>query len=252
MKLFKTLFIILCMFTASYAYSDQEASNTVYVRASQYGRNYAKSIPKGHYGSEGKTSIYKVNKNDDELLYEFDWYSSNIFLLDYGISVVRMGSWARGREPNNDELAIAFYSNGKLLKKYSTKDIANIGHAPSVSVSHYTLFKEIIGYRRIVSNDYVFDILMHNDQTLSFNVSTGKVMDEITDKIMHIIYNTQGLKSIWWHDNKEDLDTPSDYLITEEDLRSISSPYYEIPSIPEGYTLKPGSIFIQMQVERTK
>src|SRR5947207_266179 len=102
---------VCCLILALSVFADEEASNSVYVKTDIYGRIYAKCIPDESYGSKGTTRIYAVDKEDDKLESTYPWYASDIYLMNTasGISVVRMGPWARGRKAVQSDLAIAFY-----------------------------------------------------------------------------------------------------------------------------------------------
>ena len=160
------------------ARADDEASNSTYVQSGEYGSCYAKSIPAEAYGGKGTTRIYAVSDKDDKLIQTYDWYAPKIALIDTGngLAVVRFGSWARGRKANADELAIAFYLDGKLLHSHSTLDIAGKPDNVSSSVSHYTVIKKHIGFRWIQSNDYAYDIETTDGRTISFNPETGDIL----------------------------------------------------------------------------
>lgn len=62
-------------------------------------------------------------------------------------TVVRMGPWADGGRANRTDLALAFYLNGKLVKQYSTLDIAGKPDDVGRSVSHYTVFSSVDGFQ---------------------------------------------------------------------------------------------------------
>lgn len=162
---------------AAVALGDDEASNRIYVQSSTYGSYYAKCIPDELYGTKGRTLLYQVRKGEDDLIHTFEWYSARVYLQHtaWGPSVIRLGPWHRGRTPSAEDLALALYRNGKLLIAYSTKDIATLGGV-SESVSHYTVFQKIHGYRWIDSNDYAFDVQLHNGRTISFDVNTGEII----------------------------------------------------------------------------
>jgi hypothetical protein len=51
------------------------------------------------------------------------WYSSEVYISRDGQYLVRMGDIGFGSKPRKDDLAVAFYHNGKLLKEYSTADL---------------------------------------------------------------------------------------------------------------------------------
>jgi hypothetical protein len=155
--------------------ADEEAGNRVYVRSAQYGARYAKCIPSGSYGTNGQTQIFLAAKTNDILEATFDWYSSDIYLDDRG-SVVRFGPWHRGMSASTNDLAIAFYLHKKLLKSYSTLEIAGSATNVSLSMSHYRVFGKIAGYRWIKGNDYAFDVTRSDGRQLSFDVRTGEII----------------------------------------------------------------------------
>lgn len=142
------------------AYADSEASNVAHVAAGPDGRCYARSIPDQLYDpkdqprQQGHTQIFHVRDKKDVLAHTYDWFSQKIFVKCGALNetaIVRTGPWHRGHDPRADHLALAFYRGGKLLKRYSTLDIAGGEKTVSggiskyrnvsASVSHYTVFK---------------------------------------------------------------------------------------------------------------
>ena len=84
------------------------------------------------------------------MLATYDWFSQEIHLNCHvmrngvpGVSVVRFGPWARGHEASDDDLAVAFYFNGKKMASYSNLDIAGTPGNVDASVSHYGVFGKI-------------------------------------------------------------------------------------------------------------
>jgi hypothetical protein len=172
----------MCLkFAGGQAIADQEASNSVYIRAGTHGRLYAKCIPEEGYGSKGQTRIYLVRRETDELQFTFDWYANDLQLQGtaLGTSVVRFGPWARGHEASDMDLALAFYLNGKLLKSYSTLEIAGTKKNVSASESHYTVFKTGGRYRWVDSNYHLFEIETVDDRRLAFDVDRGELMPRL-------------------------------------------------------------------------
>jgi hypothetical protein len=160
------------------ARADIEARNETRIRADKEGVYYAKSIPSDRYGTNGKTQIFLKTQTNDVLQFTFDWYSSNLYLqkTSSGVSIVRFGPRPRGHTPSSKDLAIAFYMNNRLLKSYSTIDIAGNETNVIKSVSHYRVYNEIGGYRLIESNHYAFDVERIDGKKLSFDVSTGEII----------------------------------------------------------------------------
>ena len=161
---------------------DDEASNVPHVAASAYGRCYAKVVPDSLYGQDGRTTVYWVQALEDSLLATHDWYSQRIYLEcnvaagdgPVGLSVVRMGPWARGQQARAEDLALAFYRNGKLLRRYSTLAIAGRPDRVRASVSHYVVIDSILGYQWVDSNQYQFVLRTVDGRRLIFDPATGE------------------------------------------------------------------------------
>lgn len=181
----KTKLLALLISISSIAAADQEAHPIFYMVAN--GAWYAKCIPSGSYQNreEGTTRIYLADRDSDKLIYTFDWYSPEIYITGWGggVSIVRMGPWPRGDKVTSNDLAVAFYHDGELLRRYSTLDIVGEENSVSISVSHYTAFKEVIGFVHIyekrgrdtlTSNPgYGFEVVLHDDRHIVFDPKTG-------------------------------------------------------------------------------
>jgi hypothetical protein len=162
------------------ASADEEAANVPYVAVDQYGRCYAKSVPVSSYGSAGTTKVYVVEAGEDRLVDTYPWYSSRMHLqcltrLAEGrnaVSVVQFGPWARGRQASTGQLAIAFHAGGRLLRSYSTLDIAGSPDKVSASVSHYTVLGKVEGFVTEGSGS-VFRVTTVDGRRLTFDPATG-------------------------------------------------------------------------------
>ena len=181
--------VVVCGFAASPLRADQEASNVAHVVASEYGRCYAKSVPEEYYGSKGTTHVFRVEDGRDIPLHRFDWFSQRISIAcnvsdnktPVGVSVVQFGPWPRGHAASAEHLALAFYFKGRLLKEYSTLDIAGSPENVSRSVSHYTVIEKVMGYERQDGNGYLFRIKMEDGRVLSFDPATGALKETTRD-----------------------------------------------------------------------
>jgi len=186
---------------ASAASADDEASNVAHVVADPYGRCYAKSVPRHIYDPEGElrqqgsTKVYQVGDREDVLVQQHNWFSQRLFVrcgAGRKTSIVRMGPWQRGHNPSADHLAIAFYQGERLIKRYSTLDIAGGEQAEagglseyknvSVSVSHYTVFALAPELTRITEKvgstfkeDWVVKATTVDGRALVFDVDTGEL-----------------------------------------------------------------------------
>ena len=186
---------------ASSAVADNEASNVAHVVAGPYGRCYAKSVPDHVYDPEdeprqqGRTMIYRVGNSKDVVVQRLDWFSQRLFVKcgpADGIVVVRLGPLHRGHEPRADHLAIAFYKEGKLLKRFSTLDIVSgektqnsspaIYENVSASVSHYTVFDGVPEMVKITTargsvfeDNWVIRAKTVDGRELTFDMATGNL-----------------------------------------------------------------------------
>jgi hypothetical protein len=174
------------LFLSPCAWADEEVANRPQLVSSEYGGCYARSVPEESHGQKGTTTVFRVERRPpDTLLDQYDWYSQQIYIEcavggerePAGVSVVRLGPWARGYLANPDDLAIAFYLNGRLLRRYSTLDIAGKPENVFSSKSHYVVFTEISGYRRIDSDRYAFDVTTTDGRAIAFDAATGGRMD---------------------------------------------------------------------------
>ncbi len=142
-----TMCIVLSLCTAASA--DSPAPNRTCVFASSSGYIFARSEPRDNSGTAGVTKIYRVGKAGDRLICEFPWYARQLYLHQLGsdVAIVRRGLWPQGRKANSGSLALEFYLNDQLLKRYSTLDIAVVPDNVSASVSHHRVFGLIHGFR---------------------------------------------------------------------------------------------------------
>lgn len=231
------------------AHADQEAGNRTYVVASEYGQFYAKSIPDERYGLEGVTKVYQVGEKADTLIQTYPWYSPRIFLEGFTgtqtVYVVQLGPWHRGRKASHEHHAIAFYKNDALLKKYSTLDIVGNTENVSSSVSHYTVFAKIIGFRRPFGNQLVFDVEDHNGEVLSFDVETGALLPKEEEDLKKQLYDARAkigqIKWRWYEKNKDKMANIKEFVITEEILRQFAPT--DFPDLPQGYRYLPDTMW---------
>lgn len=200
------LAILACLFALP-ALADDEGSNTEHTVVSPDGHCSAKSVPAHLYDppggprQEGYTEVFRTIAGRDMRVARFDWYATTLYLLcgpraGDDVLVVRVGPWPRGRRPLPGHLALAFYRNDRLLKEYSTWDIAGGQEADPravmTSVSHYDVFEEGLGPvlipaaqaraeapRRLApagtGNDWVVKAVTLDGRVLYFEAETGRL-----------------------------------------------------------------------------
>lgn len=173
---------LMFVFMARAGFADTEAPNQPHVTAEPYGQCYVKSVPADHWGTKGTTRLYKVRAEEDELVATFDWFSQEIRLNCHvmrgtapGISVVQIGPWARGDKATDEDLALALYFNGEQLATYTNLDIAGTADNVDASVSHYSVFRKIGGFRYTQASDgQEFVIETTDGRTIAFDAATGE------------------------------------------------------------------------------
>lgn len=180
-NVFALILPLIFLLSPGSLWADSEAMPGAYVEASVGGKYYFKMIPdeKNPFNREnGHGILFKVNpKGPDEVVWETDgWYAFNVHIHFKGEYLVRMGDWPRGHQPADEDLGIAFYNKGKLIKKYSTKDLVKDVTVIRPSVSHYSYLKEIKGFVNRYSN--IFIITSLDNIEYQFDVATGKIVSE--------------------------------------------------------------------------
>ena len=158
------------------AWADEEATNYPYVKSGLYGKVYAKSVPDEVLGTKGNTKVLRVGETEDTLVVTYPWFTQELYLLDTysGISVVRRGPWPSGNQAKDSDLALEFWLDGKKLQSFSTLDIAKDPDNVSVTISHYTVIRDVLGYKWIDPSGWTFEVQTHDGRVLRFDVETGK------------------------------------------------------------------------------
>ncbi len=114
-----------------------------------------------------ESGLYR-NDGSSEPLWAVLWYSFSVYPSSDGKHIVRMGPWAT----SVDDLALAFYENGKELKKYLIKDLIKDETKLKRTVSHFFWHKE----PRFNDKDGTMLIETTDGQTYLFSVTTGEIL----------------------------------------------------------------------------
>lgn len=141
----------------------------------------------------GVASKWEEDGNLKVLYRTKGWYSFRVFVSRSGRYLVRMGPWSVGSEPTKDDLAVAFYKEGKLLKKYSTAELVKDKSKVIASTSHYfwrapsplddgITKVERLKFRLHLDDTNVFDLHTIDGWTYSFDVTTGKIKSTVKTK----------------------------------------------------------------------
>jgi hypothetical protein len=172
----KLIIILSLILISSYTWADSKRPPSIYVTTSESKAYYFKMIPGIYY--KGKTGIcYEATANDaDRILWKTNgWYSYKVYLSNDSRYLVRAGNWPSGEKLSDQHLAIAFYKEGKLLKKYSTKDLVKDPSAIELTVSHY-FWKA--GASVFDSSKQIFQLTTRDKIEYTFDITNGEIISQ--------------------------------------------------------------------------
>lgn len=183
------------------AFSDMSAAPEPLVFANEWGGNVYFAMVPAKYGKDGKIKkeafgvAYRLDAEGKSMqLYRTEgWYSWQVFISIEGRHLVRMGPWSDGHEPEEKDLAVAFYQDGKLLKQYSTADLVKDKSKVVTSTSHYFWLASSSTDDAITEDDRLkLRVRLHYDNilklhtidgwTYSFDATTGKIKSTVRTK----------------------------------------------------------------------
>lgn len=180
--------VVAALVCTSVAFADRPAPERTYTITSPNGRYEFAMHPAVHeggsatapYGEAFEAPLDGGPLEDAGPLWRVDgWYSHETFISDDGRALVRIGPWAS--EDPADELAIAFYLDGRETRRYSVAELLDDRDAVQRSVSHYTWQKREQGYPQLADNSR-FELLTVEDRVISFDIGSGEVRDAHTDQ----------------------------------------------------------------------
>ena len=116
-----------------------------------------------------QSGLYRNDGSQDPLWVVY-WYSFTVYPSSDGKHLVRMGPWAS----STDQLAVAFYENGKEIKQYLIKDLIRDEKKLSYTVSHFFWRSEL---RYDDKNGLLF-LKTKDGQSYRFSVNTGQIEPE--------------------------------------------------------------------------
>jgi len=173
----------LLLAPAHSALADSEASNRAHVvtgivKGDLHRGCYAKSVPAAHWGMQGVTKVYEVRSGKDRLIETHNWYAQRLYLRCRASAggtlkgtLVRFGPWQRGRRASKTDLAIALYSSGRRLVRYSTLDLAGQPDNVRRSVSHFRIIRRVRGFKG--GNSFRIELI--DGRSLGLDLITGKL-----------------------------------------------------------------------------
>jgi hypothetical protein len=176
-----SILLLALLFAGSFiptAVAFKDAGNCPYVQSGPGGVFYARCIPQDATGSAGSTDIYKVQKERDELIDHYNWFTKHRVVLGWSPIAGKVAVMAVHKDAPTSpakQVEIGFYLGGTLLKSWTTAELKKLG--AEVSPSEYggerALFQVLDCEQIPGTNKYVFTIQLGKDKKVSFDILTG-------------------------------------------------------------------------------
>ena len=158
-------------------------TNFPYVTSFFNGVWYTRSVPANATGPEGRTTLFRVGADRDDVIQSYDWYASGG--LHLGWSPIA-GKWAvmAVHEERAPQLAhqpeFSFHLGADRLATYTTADLVALGATLTREEADDSRRADILikGVEQIPrTNEYVFKVVVHTadgDREVLFDILTGK------------------------------------------------------------------------------
>lgn len=188
-----------CVFLTTGFKMSGRGENHATVQSAFGGTYYVRSVPSSDYGTEGKTQVFKVRSNGDELVDEYPVYMRGELYLGWDAIA---GKWCLvhlepERITSNNDFAkvgkvsrLAFYTGGREIMAYTGKDLEEMGLKQKVQTFAYRQRGQFMvrGIQQVPgTNHYVFVIEKTSEkgngtETISLDVNTGKTFSDDSGK----------------------------------------------------------------------
>jgi hypothetical protein len=128
------------------------------------------------------TMTLLVPKKRSKVQWSTHWFAdkNKVFLHSKGVYLVRVGEGGNLKLDKRHD-GLLFYKNGKLLYRYSTKDLIKDASKvrfrralPKGCVSSYKFLKQVKGLQA-----YRFQVLTADNAELTFDIRTGKLLSRV-------------------------------------------------------------------------
>ncbi len=161
------------------------STNTAYVQSMRDGGGfYARCVPSSADGWKGKTTVYRVRGESDELVDTYDVFSPGGVDLCWspkaGKIAVLMWNQSYGRN-KGDTVELKFFIGGQHLRDYNTQDLQKVGFLGLERGMSASL--KVDGCTQVSrTNDYRFVIRSRTQdgswEPHSFNILDGKLIEK--------------------------------------------------------------------------
>ena len=174
------LVLLICGYSHQ-SFSDSPMDKTPLITQTIGGQYYFIMMPERYYKDSKRRvpahgAAYELLKDgSSKKLWEVSgWYAFSVYLSSDGRYLARTGNWAMGHKPSHEETAVEFYDNGKLLKRYSTRDIIENDDSVQRSTNHYQ-WRHQGGFRLFINRNNEFRLRTIENVDLTFDVTTGEI-----------------------------------------------------------------------------
>lgn len=140
MKCLAKALLLMCfaLLESTILLADSPALLKDYIETSENGQYEFRMYVPSHRSRKPRSEqsgLYLVESADSKPLWSVDdWYSANVIPHSNGRNLLRFGPWAS----ETSDLAVAFYADGKELKKYLIHDLVKDDSKLSYSASHFS------------------------------------------------------------------------------------------------------------------
>jgi len=161
---------------AKMLFADTPAPNEAYDKSSPNGQYRIVMTPQngwGGYGA-GEGVAYKVEPGRAPAeLWKVDFFSSDVTLADDGRHLVAFGPWAS----EMTDLAVAFYQDGKELKRYTVGDLIKDESRLFRTVSHFMWRAYEKKPSGLSEDGNTFALPLIDGTTVVFDIATGQILE---------------------------------------------------------------------------
>ena len=129
-----------------------------------------------------ESGLYR-NDGSTTPLWTVDWYSTLVHVSSDGKYLAKLGPWPTYQDqkdfengsPALEQLALAFYKERKLFKKYKIRDLIQNPKKLAKGRSHFQ-WKERIWFDDVSGR---LNVITHDEQKLVFDIRSGKIVERI-------------------------------------------------------------------------
>ena len=166
--------LLITWFFSTPLFADTLRKPQPFVISSGYSPYFVKMLP-SKFGGGYAVAFKLLDYASSEELWRVEGYSLEAYLSKDGQYFIRIGPWAKGREPSKEDVAVEFFRNGALLKSYSTADLVKDVSKVRPTSGHYFWRAKDGNYSFLASNN--FNLKTVDGISYVFDVTTGEIIE---------------------------------------------------------------------------